>query len=91
MIRKTIRLTNDILRGINDPVCGVMDLISSVSSAIGILLREYTYYKKVYYIHTYTGSVTVCCRSIRFYCKHYGTYWGCTVAAATTVKKKLLK
>jgi hypothetical protein len=34
-----------------------------------------------------TGSVTVGCRSVRYYCKNYGTFWGCTVAVSQGIKK----
>lgn len=132
MVRQTIKLTNDILRGINatiwggvegaekvgtavktgisgadviigtshaledfgcnDPVCGTIDIIGSLSSSLGLILARIPVTKKY---TTYTTSVSICCRTVRFYCKNYGTYWGCTVAAVSTAKEaaknKLLK
>lgn len=124
MVRQTIRLTNDILRGINatiwggvegaekvgtavktgisgadiiigtshaledfackDPVCGTIDVIGSLSSSLGLILGRIPVTKK-YTI--YTTSVSICCRTVRFYCKNYGTYWGCTVAAVSAAKE----
>lgn len=124
MVRQTIRLTNDILRGINatiwggvegaekvgtavktgisgadiiigtshaledfackDPVCGTIDVIGSLSSSLGLILGRIPVTKKY---TTYTTSVSICCRTVRFYCKNYGTYWGCTVAAVSAAKE----
>ena len=128
MIRQTIKLTNDILRGINatvcggvegaekvgtafktgisgadviigtshaledfacnDPVCETIDVIGSLSSSLGLILARIPMTKKY---TTYTTSVSICCRTVRFYCKNYGTYWGCTVAAVSAAKDKLVK
>ena len=132
MVRHTLKLTNDILRGINatiwggiegsekvgtavktgisgadviigtshaledfacnDPVCGTIDVIGSLSSSLGLILARIPVTKKY---TTYTTSVSICCRTVRFYCKNYGTYWGCTVAAVSAakeaVKNKLVK
>ena len=46
--------------GCNDYVCGSLDVI------VGIVLGNIPK----------TGSVTVGCRSVRYYCKKYGTFWG---------------
>lgn len=76
----------------NDPVCGTIDVIGSLSSSLGLILARIPVTKKY---TTYTTSVTICCRTVRFYCKNYGTYWGCTVAAVSAakeaVKNKLVK
>ena len=70
----------------NDKVCGALDVIGSVSSAVGIVVGNIPATKHLTVI---TGSVTVSCRSVRYYCKRYGTFWGCTVAAGQGVKKAI--
>jgi len=70
----------------NDVVCGSLDVIGSVSSTVGIVLGNIPATKHLTFI---TGSVTVGCRTIRYYCKKYGTFWGCTVAAGQGVKEVL--
>lgn len=70
----------------NDVVCGSLDVIGSVSSTVGIVLGNILATKHLTFI---TGSVTVGCRTIRYYCKKYGTFWGCTVAAGQGVKEVL--
>lgn len=69
--------------GCNDVVCGSLDVIGSVSSAVGLVLGNISSTKHLTFL---TGSVTVGCRSIRYYCKKYGTFWGCTVAAGQGIK-----
>lgn len=59
----------------NDPICGTLDVIGSVSSAAGLVLGNISATKSLTLV---TGSVTVGCRTIRYYCKNYGTFWGCT-------------
>lgn len=68
----------------NDVVCGTIDVIGSVSSAVGLVLGNIPATKHLTFI---TGSVTVGCRSVRYCCKKYGTFWGCTVAAGQGVKE----
>lgn len=68
----------------NDPVCATIDVVGSLSSSLGLILARIPATKKY---TTYTASVTVCCRTVRFYCKNYGTFWGCTVATVKTVKE----
>ena len=68
----------------NDYVCGSLDVIGSVSSAVGLVLGNIPSTKSLTFI---TGSVTVGCRSVRYYCKKYGTFWGCTVATGEGIKK----
>jgi hypothetical protein len=66
-----------------DYICCTLDVLGSVSSAAGLVLGNIPATK---HLTTVTGSVTVCCRSIRWYCKSHGTFWGCTVMAAKGIK-----
>jgi hypothetical protein len=70
----------------NDKVCCALDVIGSVSSVVGIVLGNIPVTKHLTLI---TGSVTVGCRSVRYYCKNYGTFWGCTVAVGQGVKEAI--
>jgi hypothetical protein len=70
--------------GCNDYVCGSLDVIGSVSSAIGLILGNIPTTKRMTFV---TGSVTVGCRSVRYYCKRYGTFWGCTIATGQGIKE----
>ena len=70
--------------GCNDYVCGSLDVIGSVSSAVGLVLGNSPSTKHLTFV---TGSVTVGCRSVRYYCKKYGTFWGCTVATGQGIKE----
>ena len=72
--------------GCNDPVCGTLDIVGSVSSAVGIVLGNIPSTQHLTYI---TGSVTVGCRSVRYSCQTYGTVWGCTIAAGHGVKEAI--
>ena len=72
--------------GCNDVVCGTIDVVGSVSSAVGLVLGNIPATKNLTVI---TGSVTVGCRAVRYYCKKHGTSWGCTVAAGQGVKKAI--
>lgn len=72
--------------GCNDYVCGSLDVIGSVSTAVGLVLGNIPATKSLTFL---TGSVTVGCRSIRYYCKRYGTFWGCTVATGQGVRKTI--
>ena len=69
-----------------DVICGSLDVVGCISSTIGIVLGNIPATKKYTFI---TGSITVGCRSVRWYCKKYGTFWGCTVAAAEGVKQSI--
>lgn len=64
--------------GCQDYVCGSLDIIGSVLSTIGLIVKNKPSTKHLTLI---TDSVTVGCRSVRCNCKKYGTFWGCTVAA----------
>jgi len=35
------------------------------------------------------GSITVGCRSVRYYCKTYGTFWGFTAIAGHGIKEAI--
>ena len=70
----------------NDVVCGTIDVVGSVSSAVGLVLGHIPATKHLTLI---TGSVTVGCRSVRYYCKNYGTFWGCTLSAGKGVKEAI--
>ena len=62
----------------NDHICGNLDVVRCVSSAVGMVLSNTLVTK---HFTVVTGSVTFGCRTVRYYCKHYGILWGCTVAA----------
>ena len=70
--------------GCNDIGCGTIDVVGSVSSAVGLVLGNIPATKHLTFI---TGSVTIGCRFVRYYCKKYGTFWGCTVAAGQGLKE----
>ena len=72
--------------GCNDVVCGTLDVVGSVSSAVGLVIGNIPATKHLTFI---TGSVTVGWRSVRYYCKRYGTFLGCTVAAGQVIKEVL--
>ena len=69
--------------GCNDYVCGSLDVIASLSSTIGLVLGNIDTTNHLIFI---TGLVTVGCGSVRYYCKSYGTFWSCTVAAGQGIK-----
>ena len=73
--------------GCNDYVCASLDVIGSVSTTVGMILGNIPSTKKLTVV---TGSITIGCRSVRYYCKQYGTFWGCTVKT-TKVFTKVLK
>lgn len=70
--------------GCQDYVCGSLDVIGSLASGIGLIVGNIPSTK---HLTVVTGSVTVCCRSVRYYCKNYGTFWGCTAAVGQNIKK----
>lgn len=63
--------------GCNDKFCGTLDVIGSISSALGLVLGNIPATKQCTSV---TGSITVGCRLIRYYCKTYGTVWGCAIS-----------
>ena len=67
-----------------DPICGTIDVVGSVSSAVGLVLGNIPATKHLTLV---TGSITVGCRSVRYYCKNYGTFWGCAAAAGHGIKE----
>lgn len=70
----------------NDYVCASLDVIGCVSSTVGLVIGNIPSTKHLTLI---TGSITVGCRSVRYYCKNYGTFWGCTIAAGEGIKKAI--
>jgi len=66
-----------------DYVCATFDLVGSISSAVGLVLGNIPATK---HLTSVSGSVTVTCRTVRYYCKNYGTVWGCTAAIASGIK-----
>jgi hypothetical protein len=58
--------------GSNNSVCSSVDVTSNVLSAIGLVLENIPETKLLTFI---TSSVTVGCRSVRYYCKKYCTFW----------------
>lgn len=66
-----------------DYVCATLDIIGCVSSAVGLVVGNIPATK---HLTTITGSVTVGCRTVRYYCKNHGTVWGCTIAAGQGIK-----
>ena len=67
----------------NDYTCAAFDAVGSASSGLGLILGNIERTKG---LTVYTGSITICCRAVRFYCKKYGTFGGCTVATAEGVR-----
>ena len=70
----------------SDYVCAGISAAASVSSTLGLILGNIDSTKSLTVV---TGSITVGCRTVRYYCKNYGTFWGCTVAAREGVKEVL--
>ena len=70
----------------NDKVCFTLDVIGSLSSSIGKVVGNIPATKHLTFI---TGSLTVGCRSVRYYCKNYGTFWGCSAAVTQGVKEAI--
>lgn len=70
--------------GCNDYVCASLDVIGSVSSGVGLVLGNIPSTKHLTLV---TDFVTVGSRSIRYYCKNYSTFWGCTIAAGQGIKE----
>ena len=70
----------------NDIVCCAISAVGSVSSATGLVLGNIPTTK---HLTVGTTAVTIGCRSIRCYCKKYGTFWGCTVAVGQAAREAL--
>ena len=68
----------------NDYICGTIDIVGSLSSSVGLVLGNPPSTKHLTLV---TGSVTVACRSVRFYCKNYGTFWGCSAVIGQGLKQ----
>jgi hypothetical protein len=54
-----------------DLVCASLDVLGSVFNTVVLVLGNIPSTKHLTWV---TGSVTVGCRSVRYYCKHYGTF-----------------
>jgi len=54
-----------------DYFCSTLDIIRSVSSSVNLVLRNLPSTKHLTLV---TGSITVRCRSVRYYYKNYGTF-----------------
>lgn len=67
----------------NDHICRSLDVVGSVSSAVGMVLGNISITKHLIVV---TGSVTFGCRTVRYYCKHYVTFWGCTITTGQVIK-----
>ena len=67
-----------------DYLCATFDVVGSISSAVGLVVGNIPATKHLTFV---TGSITVGCRTIRYYCKNYGTFWGCTAAVGNGVKE----
>lgn len=70
----------------NDVVCGTLDVVGSVSSAISLVVGNIP---STSHLTMVTGTITIACRSVRYYCKRHGTFWGCTVAAGHGIKQAI--
>ena len=75
---KMFDVTFDIARGVNATVWGSAEQAEKVGKIVKTGLSG---------ADVVTGSVTLGCRSVRYYCKQYGTFWGCTVAEGQGIKK----
>lgn len=78
---KTALTGADVIIGtshaLEDYICATIDVIGSISSVVGLVLGNIPTTKKY---GTITGSISVGCRTVRWYCQNYGTFWGCTAA-----------
>jgi hypothetical protein len=64
-----------------DYFCTTMDIIATISTAVGAYLGNHP--------DPNTKKLTVGARTIRWYCRKYGTFWGCTAALTDGDKKSL--
>jgi hypothetical protein len=71
-----------------DYFCTTMDIIATVSTAVGAYLGNHPDPKNRK-LTRLTGSITTRARAIKWYCKNYVTFWGCTVALTNGAKKSL--
>ena len=80
--------TSDTLKDFvyQDYVCGSLDIIETVSSSVGLLLGNIPSTKHLTIV---TGPVTIGYHSVRYYCKNYGIFSGCTVATGHGLRKAL--
>lgn len=69
-----------------DYVCCTLDVVGNISTLVGMALGNIPNTKHLTFV---TGSITVGCRSVRYYCRQYGTVWGCSVAAGQGITKAI--
>lgn len=67
-----------------DHICGTLDIIGSISSVATLVLGNLPGTKQFTIV---TATITGTARTVRLYCKNYGTVWGCTVAAGKGIKE----
>lgn len=70
----------------DDKFCATIDIVESISSVIDLVLGNISTTKHLTFI---TGSVTVGCCTVKYYCKKHGTFWGCSVAAGHGIRKAI--
>lgn len=61
----------------------MIDIIGSISRSVDLVLGNIP---KTKHLTVVTGFITVACRSVRYYCKNYGTFWGCAISVGKGVK-----
>jgi len=67
-----------------DYVCASLSAIGSISSTVGMVLGNIPSTKGLTVV---TGSITLGCRTVRYYCRNYGTFWGCSIATSEGLLK----
>jgi hypothetical protein len=68
----------------SDYVCATLNIIGSLLTIVGLIIGNIDSTKKFTLV---TGSITVGCRSVRYYSRQYGTFWGCTAVIGQGTKK----
>ena len=84
VIIKTSDALNDF--ACQNYICDSLDIIETVSSSVGLLLGNILSTK---HLRIVSRSFTIGCHSVRYYCKNYGTFSRCKVAAGHRRKKAL--
>jgi hypothetical protein len=64
----------------------ILDVIGSTFMIIGLVVGKILSTKHLTF---FTGSITFSCRTVRFYCEKYRTFWGCSIAAGQGVKEAI--
>jgi hypothetical protein len=70
----------------HDTVWASLDILGTGSTAVGLVLGNMPATK---HLTVVPGSITVGCRSVRYYCKTYGTFWGFTAIAGHGIKEEI--